>query len=81
MSIDHAGIPFGTVHRLQSIVGCRSEPRHTGGYPIERVCTLPEVAKALGVTKEKAWTLERSAIRKCKKFCAAHGLRLEDVLR
>jgi hypothetical protein len=43
-------------------------------------CTLEEVAKELGVSREQARMIEQRALRKCRAFCQAHGLRLDDLL-
>jgi DNA-directed RNA polymerase sigma subunit (sigma70/sigma32) len=70
----------GTISHLQRIVGCSTAPRHTDRQPPDHECTLTEVAERLGVSRQYAWTLENSAIRKCRKFCVDRGIRLEDVL-
>jgi hypothetical protein len=43
-------------------------------------CTLEEVAKELGVSRERARMIEQRALRKCRAFCQARGLCLDDLL-
>ena len=43
-------------------------------------CTLGDVAKALGVTKERARQIEASALRKLRSILKKRGLELEDLL-
>ena len=45
-----------------------------------RNCTHEEVARALGVTHQRAQQIERAALRKLRRWCAQHGLRLEDLI-
>lgn len=40
-------------------------------------CTLEEVGKALGVTKERARQLEQQALRKARRWCEKNGLTFE----
>jgi len=46
----------------------------------DRICTLEQVAYSLGVTKERARMIEMSAIRKCRRWCDAHGVDLDALL-
>ena len=43
--------------------------------------TLEEVGKALGVTRERIRQIEFAALRKCRRWCARNGYRLEDIIR
>ena len=43
-------------------------------------CTLEEVAADLGIHREQVRVIEQRALRKCRAYCEAWGLRLEDLL-
>jgi DNA-directed RNA polymerase sigma subunit (sigma70/sigma32) len=43
-------------------------------------CTLEEVAAELGIHREQVRIIEQRALRKCRAYCEARGLRLEDLL-
>lgn len=42
-------------------------------------CTLEEVGKALGVTRERARQIELQALRKCRRWCERNGFQFEDL--
>jgi hypothetical protein len=42
--------------------------------------TLEEVARELGVTRERVRQIEMMALRKCRAWAAERGMRLEDLL-
>ena len=42
--------------------------------------TLDDVAAELGVNREQVRQIELRALRKCRAFCKARGVRLEDLL-
>ena len=42
--------------------------------------TLEEIASELGVTHQRVQQIERRALKKCRRWCAQHGLRLTDLL-
>ena len=44
------------------------------------LCSLQEVADALGVTKSGAAVVERSALKKCRTFLKRRGLTLADLM-
>ncbi|MFL7811962.1 MAG: sigma factor-like helix-turn-helix DNA-binding protein, partial [Anaerolineae bacterium] len=48
--------------------------------PQARHCTPEEVARALGVSHQRAQQIEKSALRKLRRWCAQHGLRMEDLI-
>jgi len=43
-------------------------------------CTLEEVAAELGISREQVRVIEQRALRKCRAYCEARRLRLEDLL-
>jgi hypothetical protein len=43
-------------------------------------CTLEEVGAEVGMHREQVRIIEQRALRKCRAYCEAHGLRLEDLL-
>lgn len=43
--------------------------------------TLEAIAQEFGVTRERIRQIEFAALRKCRRWCARHGYRLEDILR
>ena len=43
--------------------------------------TLEEVARELGVSRERIRQIEHSALRKAMRWAEKHGYRLEDLLR
>jgi DNA-directed RNA polymerase sigma subunit (sigma70/sigma32) len=47
--------------------------------PLPR-CTLEEVGRELGVTTERAWQIEATALLKLRRWCARNGLRFEDLV-
>ena len=44
------------------------------------LCTLEEVAAELGLSREQVRVIEQRALRKCRAYCEARGLRLDDLL-
>lgn len=44
-------------------------------------CTLEEVARELGVSRERIRQIEHSALRKARRWAEKHGYRPEDLLR
>jgi len=48
--------------------------------PEPALCTLDEVAAELGIHREQVRIIEQRALRKCRAYCKARGLRLEDLL-
>ena len=50
------------------------------GLPNPALCTLEEVAAELGVSREQVRIIEQRALRKCRAYCEARGLRLDDLL-
>ena len=42
--------------------------------------TLEEVSREMSCSRTLVQMIEKSALRKCQAWCAANGLRLEDVL-
>ena len=44
-------------------------------------CTLEEVARELGVSRERARQIEMRALRKCRRWAEKHGYLAEDLLR
>ena len=43
--------------------------------------TLEVIAVQLGVTRERVRQIEVKALAKCRKWCAARGYKMEDLLR
>ena len=43
-------------------------------------CTLEYVAVELGISREQVRVIEQRALRKCRTYCEARGLRLDDLL-
>jgi hypothetical protein len=43
-------------------------------------CTLDDVARELGVSREQARMIEQRALKKCRAFCKKRALRMEDLL-
>ena len=43
--------------------------------------TLDEVARVLGVSKERVQQIEVQALLKCRFCCFSHGYRIEDLIR
>jgi hypothetical protein len=63
--------------------GITERPRHTPespGHHSGLFCTLDEVAAELGVSREQARMIEQAALNKCRAFCKARKLRMEDLL-
>ncbi|MCG6898075.1 MAG: hypothetical protein LJE61_10185 [Thiocapsa sp.] len=48
--------------------------------PVQVFCTLEEVAAEMGIRREQVRVIEQRALRKCRVYCEARGLRLEDLL-
>ena len=46
----------------------------------DRYFTLEQVGNEIGVTREYVRQLEVSALRKCRAWCKARGLRLDELL-
>jgi DNA-directed RNA polymerase sigma subunit (sigma70/sigma32) len=42
--------------------------------------TLGECARRLGMTRNEVDNIERSALRKIREFCVAHGFNAENLL-
>ena len=42
-------------------------------------CTLAEVAAELGVSAQRARQIEKQALRKCRRWCRAHGVCYENI--
>lgn len=48
--------------------------------PEPRQPTLEECAQVLGITREGVRLIEKKALAKCRSWCEAQGLDLEDLL-
>ena len=42
-------------------------------------CTLEEIGRELGVTRERARQIELQALRKCRRWCERNGFQFEDL--
>jgi hypothetical protein len=46
----------------------------------DRMCSLDDVAKELGVSIERARVVEQNALRKCRKWCDDNDFDLEQLM-
>ena len=58
----------------------RIEPHQRRDVQLVHEMSAEEIAKHLGVSRQAVQQQLRSGISKCRRWCAEHGLRLEDLI-
>ncbi|MCF7985194.1 MAG: hypothetical protein K9L70_12385 [Thiohalocapsa sp.] len=72
----------GELERLQRRWAWPTTPRRRRTHADTRDArmTLDELAAELGMSRQAVHQIEQKALEKCRRWCRARGLRLEDVL-